>query len=89
MPNVLTTVKRLIAPVLLGALLGACAAPTIWTKPDITQAGWAQDQYACERDTRMSVASFGSIYTQQYYAQQFYNRCLQSKGYYPIAPEDR
>ena len=86
MPKVLTTVKRLIAPVILSTLLGACAAPTIWTKPGITQAGWLQDQYACERDTRMSAASFGRL--QQYYAQKFYDKCLQAKGYSPIHKDD-
>jgi hypothetical protein len=64
--------------------LSACAGPTIWTKPGITAEGWAQDQYACERDMRMSAGSFGGIYVQDYNAKQFYSRCLQSKGYYPM-----
>jgi hypothetical protein len=75
------TMKRLIGTILLSALLGACAAPNIWTKPDVTAEEWRSDQYSCERDMRMSIASFGSIYTRDYYAKQFYARCLQSKGY--------
>jgi len=73
--------RSILTLTLTSSLLGACATPTIWTKPDLTRAEWVQDQYACERDTRMSAASFGNIYVRDYYAQQFYHRCLQSKGY--------
>lgn len=62
-------------------LLGACTPATLWTKPDITAEGWRQDQYTCERDMRMSSASFGHSYVREYYAKQFYARCLESKGY--------
>jgi hypothetical protein len=62
----------------------ASAKPIVWTKTDATAEGWAQDRYACERDVRMSAGSFGNIYVQDYNAQQFFNRCLQSKGYSPV-----
>jgi hypothetical protein len=64
--------------------LGACAAQPVWTKPGVSFEDWRSDQYSCERDTRMSAASFGGGLTQGYYAQQFYNRCLQAKGYHQV-----
>jgi hypothetical protein len=62
-------------------LLGACGAPAMWTKPGITFEEARSDQYACERDMRMSAASFGGGLAQDIFAQQFYTRCLQAKGY--------
>ena len=80
--------RTLIPTIILTAtLLGACAGPTIWTKPGVTQAEWAQDRYACERDTRMSAASFGGGVAQGYFAQKFFDKCLDAKGYYPVAKE--
>ena len=74
---------------LAGALfLSACATQTVWTKPGVTQTEWAQDQYACERDTRMSTASFGNTYGYLYNAQKFYNKCLLAKGYAPMHKDD-
>jgi hypothetical protein len=75
-------VKRLIGAALLSTVLGACGAPTMWAKPGVSFEEWRADQYNCERDMRMSAASFGNVYTREYYAQQFYNRCLEAKGYY-------
>lgn len=75
---------RILIPALTltGALLlGACAAQTVWTKPGVSREDWRSDQYSCERDTRMSAASFGGGVAQSYFAQQFYNRCLEAKGY--------
>jgi hypothetical protein len=64
--------------------LSACAAQPVWTKPGVSFESWRSDQYSCERDTRMSAASFGGGLAQGYYAQQFYNRCLQAKGYHQV-----
>ena len=68
--------------------LGACASHMAWTKPGVTQTEWTQDQYACERDTRMSAASFGNTYGRMSAAQRFYNKCLQAKGYSLIHKDD-
>jgi hypothetical protein len=62
-------------------MLGACASPAMWTKPNVSFEDWRSDQYSCERDMRIGAASFGNGYTRAYYAQQFYNRCLEAKGY--------
>jgi hypothetical protein len=62
--------------------LGACAAtaPT-WVKMNGDYTTWQADQYTCERDMRMSAASFGGIYVREYNAQQFYDRCMRARGW--------
>jgi hypothetical protein len=67
-------------------VLGACAPQLVWVKPGASSEDWRRDQYSCERDTRMSAASFGGGIAQDYFAQQFYKRCLQAKGYYQDNP---
>ena len=74
------------ALVALGGLwLGACASTPVWDKAGgVTQAQWQRDSYECERDARMSTASFGGGVVGQVRAEQFYARCLQAKGYYRV-----
>jgi hypothetical protein len=78
--------KRLLGTLVLSTCLSACTAQGVWTKPELTLATWQHDQYACERDMRMSIASFGHLYTRAYYAQKFYHKCLEVKGYTKIQP---
>jgi len=64
--------------------LGACAKPAVWTKPGYTEEAWRADRYTCERDMRMSAGSFGGGVIADVRAQQFFERCLQAKGYYRV-----
>ena len=76
-------IPTIVTTALLGLTLtlGACAPTPLWHKDGVTAQQWERDRYGCERDTRMSAASFGGIYTRDYNAQQFFNRCLQANGY--------
>ena len=65
-------------------LLGGCAQ-TYWTKPGFNAADWQRDNYECERDARMSAASFGG---NVFSAVDFFNRCLRAKGYYQARAVD-
>jgi hypothetical protein len=75
--------KRLL---ILALLLGctACAPSYLWTHSRYSEAAWQADRYACERDTRMSYASFGSSVVGEVMAERFMARCLESKGYYRV-----
>jgi hypothetical protein len=73
--------RRIIGSMLLSALLGACAAPALWTKPGVTAEEWRTDQYSCERDARMSVLLFGGGIVGAIEAQRFYDKCLYARGY--------
>ena len=74
------SLTRLIAIVALSTLLGACA-PTMWTRPGTSDAEWRVDQYACERDARMSAISFGGGISGAIEAKRFHDKCLEVKGY--------
>jgi hypothetical protein len=70
--------------VLTALLLGACASePTTWVKMDGHAETWPKDRYECERDARMSAASFGTGLVASRRAQQFFDQCLRAKGYLP------
>lgn len=78
--------KLIPALALAGALfVSACAPslpPTYWAKTDGTTGTWQQDRYDCERDTRMTMASFGRTpAVREILADRFFDRCLIAKGY--------
>jgi len=64
-----------------GLALGGCMAPSVWSKPGLTQEEWLADSYACERDTRGAAQSFGGGIDGMLQARDFLARCLRSKGY--------
>jgi hypothetical protein len=59
----------------------------VWTKRGVTEQEWRADSYACERDMRQS-GYYGTGLAGALNAQDFYGRCLQSKGYYKV-PADQ
>lgn len=63
-----------IAPILAG-----CAQKT-WTKTGATSQSFNDDKYSCERDARQS-GYFGGGLIGSLNMQDFYNRCMNSKGY--------
>lgn len=86
-PRHLPWLRRSVAALTFGAMT-ACGGPSlVWYRPDANQTDWIQDRYACERDTRMSAASFGGTMMRDIHAQQFFARCLQAKGYTQIPAE--
>jgi hypothetical protein len=53
----------------------------VWDKPGVSDAMIERDQFECEKDTRMSAASFGGGFTGQARAEQFFQRCMAARGY--------
>ena len=72
-------VRGSVLGLLLGGIVG-CAQP-VWTKPGYTEAAWRADRYACERDARQSGYYGGGI-AGAIEMRGFFDRCLESKGYY-------
>jgi len=76
-PRVLAAMAFLLAA-------GACAQSKdylVWYKEGASDADLQQAQYECERDTRMSAASFGPGPLGTANAQAFAQRCMNSKGF--------
>lgn len=69
---------------LIGAVaLAACADdPWVWTQSGSSAMPLQQAQYECERDTRISAASFGYGVMAQVYARDFAIRCMATKGWH-------
>ena len=63
-----------------GIVLTSCAE-TVWVESGATQADFKRDSYECERDTRMSAASFGGGFSGALGAQSFVERCMDVKGW--------
>ena len=71
----------------LVALLGGCASPGIWYKPDFEQQRFAQDRYACLQQTQVPVSN-ATINAYGGYAQsgivtdeKMFSACMHTKGY--------
>ncbi|MFO1160936.1 MAG: hypothetical protein U1E60_19000 [Reyranellaceae bacterium] len=64
-----------------GLLVAACAGPDVWERAGATQSDFQKDSYECERDARMSAASFGAGIAASLNARDFYRRCLTAHGY--------
>lgn len=74
--------KSVVTTVALAVLaLTGCAEPDMWVKAGTTQVDYQKDSYECERDARMSAASFGGGLAGAMNAQGFYRRCMVAHGY--------
>lgn len=74
---------RMFAVVVASIALASCAEqPWVWAQSGNAAMPLQQAQYECERDTRMSAASFGYGVMAQVYARDFAVRCMGSKGWY-------
>jgi hypothetical protein len=75
---------RLIVMVLIvfvGALTIIASAPNrIWVKPGSTQQDYNKDSYECEKDARQS-GYYGTGITRDIEMQNFFSRCMVSKGW--------
>ena len=71
--------KRLVILLAVVSLLFGCARP-VWVHPEYTPEKWKKDSYECERDARQSHY-FGTGITGSINMQNFFNRCLESKGW--------
>lgn len=71
----------------VGLSLAACAheAPTVWDKPGAASGEWQTALYECERDARQSARSFGTGVVAEMRANQFMDRCLNTKGWRQVA----
>lgn len=79
--------KYLIA-VGISLLFLSCAKPIVWTKADSTQLN--RDDYECQRDAKLThpptdfggglIGVFSAIGYQKE-GEQFYQRCMESKGW--------
>jgi hypothetical protein len=58
----------------------------VWSKEGAAEGEREAAQYDCERDTRMSAASFSGGLQGAGEAQAFYGRCMSAKGFYLSAP---
>jgi hypothetical protein len=75
--------------VLAALALPACASPTIWDKPDGTQAGFNKDSYRCVQESMTGVAytrinygyGIGTVQGRQTADQGMYNMCMRAAGY--------
>ncbi len=74
-----------IVVAILCCLLAGCAS-IVWTKPDFTEEEFRVDRYACERDMRQS-GYYGTGLAGALNAQGFFDRCMESKGYYKARVE--
>lgn len=72
--------NRMALLVLAASLLGGCA-DDVYYKEGATQADFQRDSYECERDARMSAASFGGGIAGAMEARNFYRRCMGVRGY--------
>lgn len=61
-------------------LIAAGCSPIVWQKPSGTLTEFKRDNYACERDARQS-GYFGGGIMGAVAMQDFYKRCMESKGY--------
>lgn len=79
--------KLFPAIVAAALLLQGCGQPWEWASTGNASVDFSKASYECERDMRMSAASFGDGIMRQYYADQFVIRCMSYKGWYrkPIA----
>lgn len=74
---------RMFALIGAAVALASCAEqPWVWEQSGGSAVPLQQAQYECERDTRMSAASFGYGIMAQVYARDFAIRCMGSKGWY-------
>ena len=71
--------KKIILFLLAMVMLGGCAQ-TVWVHPEYTPEKWKKDSYECEKDARQS-GYFGTGITGSINMQNFFNRCLESKGW--------
>ena len=65
------------------ALLSVGCAQVYWTKAGFSNQEFLSDRYACERDMRQS-GYFGGGLVGMLNAQDFFDRCMASKGYYKV-----
>jgi hypothetical protein len=97
-PKEKMAVHSLALATLAVLLLSGCAAKQYaWTKPDLTQADFARDKYACVRDARSSASSAyltGGYYVGNTYIpttggassgeivnENIFKPCMEAKGY--------
>jgi hypothetical protein len=66
--------------VLAAVLLSGCAQK-VWVKPGATQEEFRMDRYQCEKDVRQS-GHFDSGFLGTMEMQQFFNECMNAKGYF-------
>lgn len=67
------------------ALVACQDEARVWYKGGASQSDYQRDTYECERDTRMSVPQgFTMSVYGQLEAEQFFVRCMNTKGYYLI-----
>lgn len=62
--------------------VAGCGDDGVWTKQGATYADYRTASYECERDTRMSAVSFGTSILAQHYAQEFFAKCMNTRGFY-------
>jgi hypothetical protein len=79
-------ISRFIALMCL-LLVSSCAPQSVWVKPGASQADFQSDSYSCERDARQSVLSFGGGIVGAVQAQDFANRCMNTKGWSMVNKE--
>jgi hypothetical protein len=60
---------------------------TVWTKPGITEQGFATDSYECERDVRQG-GYYGSGLAGSLAMRDFYERCMMARGYQKTTAKD-
>lgn len=70
---------RILTILIFSPILSSCAQKT-WVKNGATAQSFNDDKYACERDARQS-GYFGGGLVGSLNMQDFYNRCMNSKGY--------
>lgn len=63
------------------AIVAGCSRSPQWVKPDGTEQQLMSDSYTCERDKRQSY--FGKGIPASFAADDFYKRCMLSKGWSP------
>ncbi len=72
--------KKIVLVLLAIVILSGCATRTVWVHPEYTPEKWKKDSYECEKDARQS-GYFGGGITGLINMQNFFNRCLESKGW--------
>ena len=72
---------------LITILLATGCTRYVWTKSNLTEQEFRSDSYACERDMRQS-GYFGTGLVGALNSQDFFARCMKSKGY-EKAPADQ
>lgn len=73
------SINRGVIVLALAVLISGCSSTKFWQKQGASNADLRGDSYQCEKDARQS--NFGGGLMGGALRQEFYNRCMESRGW--------